>query len=564
MLTRKVTRAIPRMKDEYGGVMISFAVLLPVLIVLIAFGLNSLKMFIAKSKLGDVSAEIGLMVSANSTVTQGSEPSASMKKMLVNYAKEFFPESTKSPTLSGTTSTVGNDADKNAAFMTYQPIIKVELPFLFYHRSLSEDKKNFTVSSSAITVTKKVSRPVDIVFVVDFSTSQQGAGIRLLKQTFKELTEFILKSNPDSKVAMVPFSTGVAVKYPETNQRGGPKAGCSVLFVPKKGWDIDYSFWGDKYINGRYKNINQQTYYMDTYRYKYYSNNVRQSRPALPLQTTLDKWCRKNDSKGGEKVGHDTYSCFDNRFKEQDILGNTFYSDDIFSKKSLQIITNEYAKAVRLRDSQNYHFTIENIEAVDFPETLKKMFSDEAIITFPMLWTGMWDSNFRTFKEMCHNTGWWNNDGQLADAKLHSWLIELTNDAQELNQFQNMKAQGWTATSSGLVRSVPVMMKGRNPRKIFVIMSDGDDSTGPQKVTDRYLKDYKLCDKIKDGILERPETNAERVDIYYVSTTNSTKRVNYWRDYCTGEGNAAKALNRKQVVDLIKGFLSDEIGSFTQ
>lgn len=564
MLTRKVTRAIPRMKDEYGGVMISFAVLLPLLIVLIAFGLNSLKMFIAKSKLGDVSAEIGLMVSASSSVTQGSEPSASMKKMLVNYAKEFFPESTKSPTLSGTTSTVGNDVDKNAAFMTYQPIIKVELPFLFYHRSLSEDKKNFTVSSSAITVTKKVSRPVDIVFVVDFSTSQQGAGIRLLKETFKELTEFILKSNPDSKVAMVPFSSGVAVKYPETNQRGGPKAGCSVLFVPKKGWDINYAFWGDKFIDSRYKNLNQQTYYMDTHRYKYYSDNVRQSRPALPLQTILDKWCRKNDSKGGEKAGHDTYSCFDNRFKEQDILGNTFYADDIFSKKSMEIITNEYARAVQVKQAQLNSFTIEHIDAVDFPETLKRMFSDEAIITFPMLWTGRDDAKYRTFSRMCHNTGWWNRDGQLADARLYSWLIELTNDAQELDQFQNMKPQGWTATSSGLVRSVPVMMKGHNPRKIFVIMSDGDDSTGPKKVTDRYLKDYKLCDKIKEGILERPETNAQRVDIYYVSTTNSTARVNKWRDYCTGEGNAAKAVNRKQVVDLIKGFLSDEIGSFTQ
>lgn len=564
MFTRKVTRAIARLGDQYGGVMISFAVLLPLLLILISLGLNSLKMFISKAKMSDVSAEVGLMVSANSLVGGGgSEPSPAMKKMLANYIKEFFPDSTKPPVLSITYSEVENDINDNASYMTYQPHIQVELPFPFYDRVLSDGRKNFTVSSSLLTVKKKVSRPVDIVFVVDFSTSQQGYGINLLKQTFKDLTEFILESNPKSKVAMVPFSIGVAVKYPETNQRGGPKAGCSVLFVPKKGWDINYAFWGDKYLNGGLRNINEQTYYMDHYRYRYYTNNVRYSRPSLSTQTVLNKWCRKNAT-AGRNVGRETYSCFDNRLMEKDALGNTFYSDDIFSKKSLEIITNEYAKAARVRDAHNYHYTIENIDAIDFPETLKKMFSDEAIITFPMLWTGMWDGDYRTFKEMCHNTGWWDNTGQLADAKLHSWLIELTNDAKELNQFQNMKAQGWTATTSGLVRSVPVMMKGRNPRKVFVIMSDGDDTGGPARVTDRYLKEYKLCDKIRQGIMDRPETNAERVDIYYVSTTNSSARVNYWRDYCTGEGNAAMAVNRKQVVDLIKGYLSDEIGSFSQ
>lgn len=563
MFTRKVIRAIAKIKDPSGGVIISFAIFLPLLITLLAFCLNSLKMFIAKAKMGDVASEIGLMVSASSSLGEDERtlPPA-LQNMLTKYVREFFPESTKTPKLSITYSKVDIDVKDNASYMTYKPNIEVELPFPFYNHVLSDGKKNFTVSSSYLNVKKKVSRPVDIVFVMDFSTSQQGYGITLLKQTFKELTEFILKSNPKSKVAMVPFSIGVAVKYPENNQRGGPKAGCSVLFVPKKGWDINYSFWGDKYINSWYKNINEQTYSMDDYRYRYYTYQVRQSRPALSLQSVLDKWCRKNDTYG-KGFGRENYSCFDKRFTEKDASGNTFYSDDIFSKKSLEIITNEYAKAAKVRDAQNRYFTIENIDAIDFPETLKKMFSDEAIITFPMLWAGMWDSNYRTFKEMCHNTGWWDNSGQLADAKLHSWLIELTNDAKELEQFQNMKAQGWTATTSGLVRSVPVMMKGRNPRKIFVIMSDGDDSSGPQLVTDRYLKDYKLCDKIKEGIMDRPETNTERVDIYYVSTTNSSMRVNYWRNYCTGEGNSTMAVNRKQVVDLIKGYLSDEIGNFS-
>ena len=563
MLTRKVTRALPLLKTEQGSVIISFAVLLPLLIVLLALCLNSLKMFISKAKVSDVSAEVGLMVSATSRVGEGNDLPAEMKSLLIDYIKEFFPESTKTPELSISYSSVQEDAEDNTSYLTYKPNIVVDLPFPFYHRQLSEGKKTFSMTSSGITIKKKAARPVDIVFVIDFSASQQGAGLRLLKSVFKELSEFVLASNAQSKIAMVPFSTGVAVKYPETNQRGAAKAGCSVLFVPKPQWAIDYGFWGDKSFNNKQTTLTQQLYNMDYYRYKYYSDWVAKSKPALALNTVHENWCRKNAS-FGKPTGQVNYSCFDKRFMTQDLDGSKVYADDIFTLRSRKIITDEYAKAVKIRAKQVTALTVEHDEAIDYPATLEKMFGDEAIMTFPMLWTAMEDPNYRPFGRMCHHAGWLGHKGDLANAKPYSWLIELTNDAKQLNEFQDMNAQGYTATSAGLVRSVPVMMKGRNQRKVFVIMSDGDDSLYPQKVTDRYLKQYKLCERIKDGILERSETNTKRVDIYYVSTTNSKTRVKYWRDNCTGEGNAATALNRSEVVSLIKGYLSDEIGSFTQ
>ena len=562
MLTSYVVRFVSRMKHEHGGVLISFAVLLPLLMILMAFVFNSLKMFMAKAKVGDVSAEIGLMISATSEVANNQELSTEVRKTLVDYVKEFFPEATKLPLVTVNYSTVENDLNENSLMMTYRPSIEIELPFPFYDRLLSGEDKNFSIVSSDISVKKKMSQAVDIVFVIDFSASQQGAGLRLLKGMFKDLTSFILSSNSHSKVAMVPFSTGVAVKYPETNQRGGAKAGCSMLFVPKKEWAINYDFWGDKAFAKNYKNLNEQLYHMDNYRYKYYTGNLAKSKPTMSLNQVQRNWCRENAS-FGSSTGQEKYTCFDNRFVGTDLDGSKIYLDDIFTQRSRKIITDEYTKAVKIKSKQLSTLTVEHDDAIDYEATLNKMFSDEAIITFPMLWTGMETFNYRPFGKMCHNAGWWGAKGDLASAKPYSWLIELTNNIKELDEFQNMNAQGYTATASGLVRSVPVMMKGRNPRKVFVVMSDGDDSSAPKKVTERYLKQYKLCDKIKSGMLDRAETNTKRVDIYYVSTTNSKVRVNNWQDNCTGKGNAATAVNRNDVVNLIKGYLSDEIGNFT-
>ena len=563
MFTRKVTGAIAKLKDPSGGVIISFAILLPLLITLVAFGVNSLKMFIAKAKMSDVASEIGLMVSANSSLSENEQgPPAALQKMLTNYVREFFPESTKAPVLSITYSKVEIDAKDNASYMSYTPNIEVELPFPFYDRLLSNGNKNFTVSASPLTVKKKVSRPIDLVFVMDFSGSQAGHGLRLLKETFKDLTDFVLKGNAESKVAMVPFSSGVAVKYKETNQRGGDKAGCSVLFVPKPEWSIDYTFWGDKFVNKKHKTMAARTYYMDYWRHNFYASNLERSSPKMPLSVVYRDWCRTNDT-FGPNLGRVKYSCFDTRVKALDLDGQVVFKDDMFTLRALQTIEKEYEKAVKVRDTQSSNHTIEHDAAIDYEATLEKMFSDEAIITFPMQWTGKDDTNHRPYEKMCQNTGWWGERGDLVSAKMYSWLIELTNNAKELAEFQNMHVHGYTATVSGLVRSVPVMMKGKNPRKVFVIMADGGDTNGPKTVSDRYLKQYKLCDRIKSGILERPETNAERVDIYYVSTTNDRKRVNDWINNCTGEGNAAIAVNRTEVVDLIKGYLSDEIGSFS-
>lgn len=128
----------------------------------------------------------------------------------------------------------------------------------------------------------------------------------------------------------------------------------------------------------------------------------------------------------------------------------------------MHTIETEYAKTLKIKDAQTNNYTIEHDAAIDYEVTLEKMFSDEAVITFRMQWTSKEeDNNHRPYERMCHNTGWWGERGDLVSAKMYSWLIELTNNAKELAEFQNMHVHGYTATVSGLVHSVPVMMKGK-------------------------------------------------------------------------------------------------------
>ena len=298
---------------------------------------------------------------------------------------------------------------------------------------------------------------------------------------------------------------------------------------------------------------------MDYKRYKYYDEHMRKGKPEMTQAQMLDKWCVKNDevtsTAKGEKAGRYYYSCKSPEFP---------YSD-IFSSDSQAIIHEEYDRAYAIRKEQDSYLTIEHDAAINYEATLEKMFSEDAIITFPMVtWGSKANTDFRAYNEMCHHGADFDKSRiDVAQAKVYSWLIELTGDQQTLDQFQIMEPNGWTHISSGLIRSVPVMMKGVNKRKIFVLLSDGDDSANPKKVTQKWLETHKLCEKIEQGFLARPETNTSAVEIYYIATTAGASRVKYWAENCTGEKRATTSTKREELIKLIKNIMNDEVGRFT-
>ena len=537
------------------------------------WGINRVCMLARRARVADAVAEATLAVStatmANDSQTgSGRQEIEKVRGTVASWMKYYFPAMKSAPEVEFTVMEGQQLASSETRYTYYNVDVAVTLPQLFLYQTVTVDKTDYTLRAGRGHVNKYVSKPADYVFVVDFSGSQIGPRLNILKSVFAEITDFVLKNSPGSKIAIVPFSTGVSVIMPGTNQRGGQNVGCSVLFVPNPGWDINYAFWSDKNVSTAYANspLNTQTYYMDYYRYKFYKNFVAASSPTNKEADMRKRWCRQNPTKG-VKEGRVEYSCFDPRDKYPDPSDPRNQLEDIFTAQSLRLIENEYAKAARVFTTQKSAYTIEHDEAINYTATLDKMFSDEAIITFPMLWStaSSASSAYRPYYQMCQQGGWWkhNTGNDLTNQSAASWLIPLTDSKPALDQFQNMEPSGWTHLSAALIRSVPVMMEGSNRRKVFIMMSDGEESRYPQITTDKWLKSYKLCQKIEEGILARPQTNAGKVELYYISTTNARTWVKYWGENCTGAARSKTATQRDDLIKLIKGIITDETGHLT-
>lgn len=141
------------------------------------------------------------------------------------------------------------------------------------------------------------------------------------------------------------------------------------------------------------------------------------------------------------------------------------------------------------------------------------------------------------------------------------YLINLTSNLSIVDDFKSMKTHylnyASTDSSLALLRSVPLLAKGVNPRKVIVMVTDGFDSVyktqsdygkGPKNLSLKMHKNYRACDKIKKGFMEHTN-NTEEVGIYLITLSSlfeqaqGQENVNFWEDYCVGKGNAFQASN---------------------
>lgn len=84
-------------------------------------------------------------------------------------------------------------------------------------------------------------------------------------------------------------------------------------------------------------------------------------------------------------------------------------------------------------------------------------------------------------------------------AKPASYLIELTNDRQIIDKFREMNVtDGTTYVTSGLLRALPVIAKGNNPRKAIIVISDGIDIDGGV-LTKNYLINIICATELERG-----------------------------------------------------------------
>lgn len=533
-----------------GAIAPAFAIMLPAMLAMLDMGLESANLMTQKTRMLHATDEATLAIAAMGFSEMTEKQMEDSKTLVAKYLEYYLPgvKGTPEVTIKATSNNASMDGIK---YINYEVSAKVDLPLILGLSSTIESDE-LSVDTGIRKVKKYTSIPADYVFVVDFSTSQAGNPLKILKAVVKEVSEFALEKNENTKVAIVPFSMGVPVKTTDRNERGGEVVACSAMFVPKANYNINYAFWADKYTVD-IKTHNTRMYYMDEWRRHYYYNYVRPATPTMGWPQVTEKWCKKNTPYGLAQ-GKMDYSC-----KNDD---NPY--SDFFSEESQAIIAREYDRAVQVKKDHNINYTIVNDKSIDYEATLENMFSDDAVITFPMPWAGLGTPAYYVFDGMCRNGGWNNHVAgkDMSHSSARSWLIELTDDINIINEFQDMLQEGWTQTSSGLLRAVPVLAKGTNKRKVIVILSDGDDYPN-SVVTNTLLEKYKLCDRIKEGLIERRETNTSRVDMYYISTTTSTTRVNYWGKYCVGSERAKTSTTKDALIKTIKGIITDETGHFS-
>ncbi|MGL9750734.1 MAG: hypothetical protein ACR5LC_04250 [Symbiopectobacterium sp.] len=80
---------------------------------------------------------------------------------------------------------------------------------------------------------------------------------------------------------------------------------------------------------------------------------------------------------------------------------------------------------------------------------------------------------------------------------------------------------GGTDSNSGLLRSLPVIAKDNNPKKVIIMVSDGQDTGWPEMFTKVLHEEHKICKKIKEGLLSYNKIHKTmEVDIFFISLDN--------------------------------------------
>ena len=294
---------------------------------------------------------------------------------------------------------------------------------------------------------------------------------------------------------------------------GGKETGCSFVGKLKDEYWIDLDFWFNKKVSySRTSTVKSAAYEADRLLATgYYEEMVMKNIPSKEWYDLISRgWCRYNLTSGtGE--GRYEYSC------EAEPELKMFERNDNSVVTFKKEFSDYYKNAERLMQSAYADHHIINRTTLDIAATLADdyLFNDAAITRFRYLY-----SKARPFTTMC--------DGGLSSYTSESFKfvnkpnyypIALTADPSAFTAFQSMTPLGGTDSVNGLLRAVPVAAKGKNPRKVIILLTDGEDtgtiSSGPLLLRNKLVQDYNLCGVIKSGLLKYPKgTPTTSVDMY--------------------------------------------------
>ncbi|MCW2480014.1 TadE/TadG family type IV pilus assembly protein [Candidatus Symbiopectobacterium sp. NZEC135] len=569
-------------RRESGAMTLLFAIMFPMLLMFFSLALDGAHFQANRARLADAMNQGVLAIAINDrcdyvmdkecAVKHGNE--TANKTILSHYLNYYLPNVRFTDNDMEVIVSLNRDNEKltsidyNASgIATLHPIFKK------YNEVGFSDNVLVRADSSAGTVRKSMeqkSLPTDFVFVVDVSSSmgldingkstkvENDKKYTILKNAVVRFSKTILNSNEKNAIGIVPFNVGVPVKLNKKDIFGGKETGCSFVGKLKKKYEgvrnkkVDFNFWYNKNFNEKNKDFNQQ----DEIITSYYKSIVS---PALRLtmeQMVNDKkWCAEIYNING------SYSC------DADSRANLRAHPEEF--------TLYYNKAEELSTLAEKYFNVVNVETIDFDETLKDdyLFSDKSVTTYTYF---PYHGNDGMFHNMCFDH--WHsvllpkyddvNDIKIINKIMDytdfmrkrespsSYLIELTSSAEVISNFKEMKFHGGeTDTSSGLLRSLPVIAKGNNPRKVIIMVTDGEDSSEPQKLATALHKKYHICKRIKEGLLNHNKLHKTvEVDMFFISLAKNGvdgDEVKFWRESCVGDDNAFVVSDYQSLMNIL-------------
>ncbi|OCG77236.1 hypothetical protein A9G42_01035 [Gilliamella sp. Nev6-6] len=464
----------------------------------------------------------------------------------------------------------------------------------------------------------------------DYTAVVRNSDTRRLNYMRKAIGDIISKFEkyPTYNFALIPYDIGVPVLTNAKNPAGGEGYSCSVMYKMKEPYDsVDYNFWANKniaypkwsklkkihliddYLTYNYFNkFNKNTayYYLDYYYYLYYSKIIG---PAVGAHSDSDlvekNLCEHRHNIEQVNMGSSRYAC--NKKAPED------YPLSPGNKKKVE---RQYAKIVQLYDYMfsgyydDVHYSFANTLTVDVDGTLRSLFTkmDENTITFNRIISPTMTS-FSPFQGMCQSPLYSNgimskkmikmpDSERLAEAarnvsnfKSLPHLIPFSNDEdhkehnRHLREFISDSSVTWqpgggTDTITALLRTVPVMAKENSNNKIMIIITDGKDDKGADKLRDLFL-DGNVCQSITEGLTSKEyytsgyiEKPANTAAIYYIkldpNASNLTTDEQYESMYGKWFTNCMKknknylfeAQDYQSLFDAINRIIEVETGNF--
>ncbi|MDN3681422.1 pilus assembly protein [Vibrio tapetis subsp. quintayensis] len=139
-------------------------------------------------------------------------------------------------------------------------------------------------------------------------------------------------------------------------------------------------------------------------------------------------------------------------------------------------------------------------------------------------------------------------------------LVPTTNFTSFNTAISSFYPGGWTASYQGIIRGAQLLDKGTNPRRLMIVLSDGQEYSTSNNTISNNLVNAGMCNTIRahfdsQVIGEEPVSSKIAVIGFDYDLENNVALKN-----CAGSDNVYKAEDKNEILNRILELISEEIG----